>query len=52
LKKRGDIFAGMDVRMEVAMVEILNGMCWADPTSRWTTARIRHALENVAHHAT
>jgi Protein kinase domain len=47
LKKRGDIFAGMDVRVSDAIVEIIRGMCAVDPTHRWDYARIRHALAKL-----
>ena len=45
LKKRGDIFAGMDIRMPSGIKEIIEGMCDANPKTRWDYSRIRTALE-------
>ena len=47
LKKRGDIFAGMDVRMPSSIRDIIKGMCEANPEIRWDHTRIRSALENL-----
>lgn len=47
LKKRGDIFAGMDVRMPKSLVEIIKGMCDANPKTRWDYTRIRNAMESL-----
>jgi serine/threonine protein kinase len=47
MKKRGDIFAGTEVRMPQRMMEIIKGMCASDPSRRWDYTRIRRALNEL-----
>ena len=47
LKKRGDIFAGTDVRMSSRIIEIIRGMCAVDRTRRWHSSEIRQALHGL-----
>jgi serine/threonine protein kinase len=47
LKKRGDIFAGMDIRTPSAIKDIIKGMCDANPLKRWDYNTIRNALRDL-----
>jgi len=47
MKKRGDIFAGTEVRMPHRMMEIIKGMCASDPSRRWDYTRIRRTLNDL-----
>jgi serine/threonine protein kinase len=47
LKKRGDIFAGMDIRMSPNIVEIIKGMCASDPSRRWNSNKVHRALHEL-----
>ena len=47
LKKRGDIFAGTDVRMATRIIEIIKGMCAVDCTRRWHSTQIRRTLDEL-----
>jgi serine/threonine protein kinase len=47
LKKRGDIFAGTDVRMPQPLIDIIKGMCASDPTRRWDYNDIRTAIAKL-----
>ena len=47
LKKRGDIFAGTDVRMSSRIIEIIKGMCAVDHTRRWHSTQIRRVLNEL-----
>jgi hypothetical protein len=47
LKKRGDIFAGMDIWTSSPIIDIIKGMCTAEPYRRWNPEHIRHALHNL-----
>lgn len=44
LKKRGDVFAGADIHSPSRVVEIIKGMCLADPIYRWGIQKIRQAM--------
>jgi len=44
LKKRGDVFAGMEVMMGPELVEIIKGLCEVDPGRRWDSSRARKTL--------
>ena len=47
LKKRGDIFAGTDVRMSTRIIEIIKGMCAVDRARRWHSTQVRGALHEL-----
>lgn len=47
MKKRGDIFAGTEVRMPQRMMEIIQGMCASDPSRRWDYSRIGRTLNDL-----
>jgi len=47
LKKRGDIFAGTETRMDRRVIEIIKGMCIADPIRRWDLSRARNVLQQL-----
>jgi hypothetical protein len=47
LKKRGDIFAGTDVRMPQPLIGIIKGMCFSDPARRWDYNDIRTAIAKL-----
>jgi hypothetical protein len=47
LKKRGDIFAGTDVRMPQPILDIIKGMCASDPAHRWDYRDIRNAVNQL-----
>jgi hypothetical protein len=47
LKKRGDVFAGTDVRMSTRMIEIIKGMCAVDRAHRWHSTQVRGALHEL-----
>ena len=48
LKKRGDVFAGMEIRMAEGLVEIIRGLCELDPGRRWDSSRAGQALHRLA----
>lgn len=47
LKKRGDIFAGINVWTSSPIIDIIKGMCTAEPYRRWNPEHIRHAMYNL-----
>jgi Protein kinase domain len=48
LKKRGNVFAGAEIRMPLDLVEIVRGLCEVDAGRRWDSSKARRALHQLS----